>query len=213
MLQRTAQLVHRAAVSRSLARGARGITSEIAKASSRILADDQTRRDFIDSALRVDHAGEYGAVRIYEGQVLRLAFPSSASLLYGLCDHLRLESNCLPCSSFWRLAAVFQSKAVCLLVLLVASAWGFVGQSFIYALVACVQLAVLGSTDVAPIIEVRLLCRCPTTQCVCRLCMCLLSCSLLGGCVLKVLGRFRVHGAGHEANRGSTPCENERAAG
>lgn len=47
----------------------REISTDIAKASSRIQASDQERREIIESMLRVDHAGEFGAVRIYEGQV------------------------------------------------------------------------------------------------------------------------------------------------
>ena len=46
----------------------RGISTDVAKASSRIHADDQERREIVETALRVDHAGEYAAVRIYEGQ-------------------------------------------------------------------------------------------------------------------------------------------------
>ena len=34
---------------------------------------DPTRKEMIDSMIRVDHAGEHGAVRIYEGQLAILA--------------------------------------------------------------------------------------------------------------------------------------------
>ena len=33
---------------------------------------DLSKKDMLDSMIRVDHAGEYGAVRIYEGQLLSL---------------------------------------------------------------------------------------------------------------------------------------------
>jgi hypothetical protein len=46
-----------------------GISTEVAKASSPIRADDQERRKIVEQTIRIDHAGEYGAVRIYEGQV------------------------------------------------------------------------------------------------------------------------------------------------
>lgn len=69
MLPRTGLFLHATAATHFRTLGARKISSEIAKASSRILADDQERREFVDSALRVDHAGEFSAVRIYEGQV------------------------------------------------------------------------------------------------------------------------------------------------
>lgn len=42
---------------------------------------DLSHRDLIDRFLRVDHAGEYGAVRIYEGQLAVLRASSCADVL------------------------------------------------------------------------------------------------------------------------------------
>ena len=47
----------------------RNLSDDIAKASSRIFTTDEDRRRRIEEIIRVDHAGEYGAVRIYEGQM------------------------------------------------------------------------------------------------------------------------------------------------
>lgn len=35
--------------------------------SSRTFTTDEERRQLVDEIIRIDHAGEYGAVRIYEG--------------------------------------------------------------------------------------------------------------------------------------------------
>eukprot|EP01138_Halocafeteria_seosinensis_P006099 gb/GECG01006235.1/.p1 GENE.gb/GECG01006235.1/~~gb/GECG01006235.1/.p1 ORF type:complete len:192 (+),score=18.70 gb/GECG01006235.1/:1-576(+) len=43
--------------------------THLSEISSPIRTTDRRRRELIDEILRVDHAGEYGAVRIYEGQL------------------------------------------------------------------------------------------------------------------------------------------------
>lgn len=43
--------------------------AKLAQVSSPIRTSDPERRNLIDDILRVDHAGEYGAVRIYQGQL------------------------------------------------------------------------------------------------------------------------------------------------
>ena len=41
--------------------------------NSPVFATNRTRKGLVDSMIRVDHAGEAGAIRIYDGQV-RLVF-------------------------------------------------------------------------------------------------------------------------------------------
>ena len=43
--------------------------ARLAALSSHVDTPDQDRKRLIDEIVRVDHAGEYGAVRIYQGQV------------------------------------------------------------------------------------------------------------------------------------------------
>ncbi len=51
-----------------------------------IFGADQERRQRIEELLRVDHAGEYGAVRIYEGQLAVLGRSSVGPLIeVGTC--------------------------------------------------------------------------------------------------------------------------------
>ncbi len=54
----------------------------------------------IDRLLRVDHAGEYGAVRIYEGQLAVLAGSASADIVASMAEkereHLQTFERLLP---------------------------------------------------------------------------------------------------------------------
>ena len=50
------------------------------------LPGDPTRAQLIDSMIRVDHAGEYGAVRIYEGQLAVLGQSDSASVIRRMAE-------------------------------------------------------------------------------------------------------------------------------
>lgn len=42
--------------------------ARLAALSSPAFSSDEERRRLVDEIVRIDHAGEYGAVRIYEGQ-------------------------------------------------------------------------------------------------------------------------------------------------
>jgi ubiquinone biosynthesis monooxygenase Coq7 len=48
------------------------------------LPGDPTREQLIERMLRVDHAGEYGAVRIYEGQLAVLGKSAEAATIRGM---------------------------------------------------------------------------------------------------------------------------------
>lgn len=48
-------------------------TDDVGAASSRITARDPQRKAMVDEMIRVDHAGEVGAVQIYAGQLWALA--------------------------------------------------------------------------------------------------------------------------------------------
>ena len=50
------------------------------------LPGDPTRRDLVERFIRVDHAGEYGAARIYEGQLAVLGRGPKAGLLQHMKD-------------------------------------------------------------------------------------------------------------------------------
>ena len=53
---------------------------------------DPSRNEIIERMIRVDHAGEYGAVRIYAGQQAVLRDGDAATLIRGMAakeaDHL-----------------------------------------------------------------------------------------------------------------------------
>ncbi len=66
--------------------GVRPLSNDVAKQSSRIFTTDERRRRLIEEALRVDHAGEYGAVRIYEGQMAVLGRTAAGPLIEVRCD-------------------------------------------------------------------------------------------------------------------------------
>ena len=53
------------------------------------LPGDPTRRDLVERFIRVDHAGEYGAARIYEGQLAVLGRGPKA----GLLQHMREQEQ------------------------------------------------------------------------------------------------------------------------
>ena len=59
----------------------RHLSNDVAKQSSRIFTTDEQRRQRIEEALRVDHAGEFGAVRIYDGQLAVLGRTASGPLI------------------------------------------------------------------------------------------------------------------------------------
>jgi ubiquinone biosynthesis monooxygenase Coq7 len=50
------------------------------------LPGDPTRRDLVERFIRVDHAGEYGAARIYEGQLAVLGRGPKAAILQHMKD-------------------------------------------------------------------------------------------------------------------------------
>lgn len=53
------------------------------------LPGDPTPAQLVDQIIRVDHAGEYGAVRIYEGQLAVLGKEKSAPLIEHMLDQER----------------------------------------------------------------------------------------------------------------------------
>lgn len=59
----------------------RHLSNDVAKQSSRIFTTDEQRRQRIEEALRVDHAGEFGAVRIYDGQLAVLGRTATGPLI------------------------------------------------------------------------------------------------------------------------------------
>eukprot|EP01138_Halocafeteria_seosinensis_P006098 gb/GECG01006234.1/.p1 GENE.gb/GECG01006234.1/~~gb/GECG01006234.1/.p1 ORF type:complete len:241 (+),score=33.41 gb/GECG01006234.1/:1-723(+) len=74
--------------------------THLSEISSPIRTTDRRRRELIDEILRVDHAGEYGAVRIYEGQLAVLGGGSKDKELLNHMkqqeeDHLRDVSHLL----------------------------------------------------------------------------------------------------------------------
>ncbi|WP_026988691.1 demethoxyubiquinone hydroxylase family protein [Fodinicurvata fenggangensis] len=64
------------------------------------LPGDPTRRQRLESMLRVNHAGEYGARRIYEGQLAVLSKSSSAPVIRHMweqeAEHLQTFEQMLP---------------------------------------------------------------------------------------------------------------------
>ena len=53
------------------------------------LPGDGSQKEMIDQMIRVNHAGEYGAVRIYEGQLAILRNTNSAETLKDMASHER----------------------------------------------------------------------------------------------------------------------------
>jgi len=53
------------------------------------LPGDPNRREMLDRMIRVDHAGEYGAVRIYQGQLSVLGGSASAPLIEHMAEQER----------------------------------------------------------------------------------------------------------------------------
>ena len=51
------------------------------------LPGDPTKKELIERMIRVDHAGEYGAVRIYEGQLAVLGESGSADTIREMVKH------------------------------------------------------------------------------------------------------------------------------
>jgi ubiquinone biosynthesis monooxygenase Coq7 len=64
------------------------------------LPGDLTKEQLIDRILRVDHAGEYGAVRIYEGQLRVLGRSRAAPVIQQMAEkereHLATFNDILP---------------------------------------------------------------------------------------------------------------------
>lgn len=52
---------------------------------------DLSKKDMLERMIRVDHAGEYGAVRIYEGQLAVLGKSQSASEIEHMADQERVH--------------------------------------------------------------------------------------------------------------------------
>ena len=71
----------------------RNLSDDIAKASSRIFTTDEDRRRRIEEIIRVDHAGEYGAVRIYEGQMAVLG-RTAAGPVIEVCERPHRRPSC-----------------------------------------------------------------------------------------------------------------------
>ncbi len=55
------------------------------------LPGDPTKEELIERMIRVDHAGEYGAVRIYEGQLAVLGESGSADIIREMVTHEELH--------------------------------------------------------------------------------------------------------------------------
>lgn len=53
------------------------------------LPGDPTRRELVDRMIRVDHAGEYGAIRIYEGQLAVLGRSAAGPVIREMADKER----------------------------------------------------------------------------------------------------------------------------
>jgi demethoxyubiquinone hydroxylase (CLK1/Coq7/Cat5 family) len=64
--------------------------SDQAKSSVKIRLSKAKKRELIDKILRVDHAGEYGADRIYAGQVAVLGMFSVVSFSCHLMGKINL---------------------------------------------------------------------------------------------------------------------------
>ncbi len=64
------------------------------------LPGDPGRRELLDRMIRVDHAGEYGAVRIYEGQLSVLGRSASAPVIEHMAEqerrHLETFNKLIP---------------------------------------------------------------------------------------------------------------------
>jgi len=58
---------------------------------SPVTGEDARRRALLARMLRVDHAGEYGAVRIYQGQLAVLGRSADAPLLHEMQEHERVH--------------------------------------------------------------------------------------------------------------------------
>lgn len=91
------------------------------------LPGDPSKEELIDSILRVDHAGEYGAVRIYEGQLAVLAGRPAAPAIRRMAEqerrHLAAFDKLLPerrarptlLSPLWHVAGYALGAATALL--------------------------------------------------------------------------------------------------
>ena len=66
----------------------------------RRLPGDPTREQMLERLIRVDHAGEYGAVRIYEGQLAVLGMSASGPVIERM-----LDQECAHLETFDRLVA------------------------------------------------------------------------------------------------------------
>ncbi|MBC6438813.1 MAG: demethoxyubiquinone hydroxylase family protein [Rhodospirillales bacterium] len=51
-----------------------------------LLPGDRSRGDLVESMIRVDHAGEYGARRIYDGQLAVLGGTKAGQVILGMAD-------------------------------------------------------------------------------------------------------------------------------
>ncbi len=73
---------------------------EDSKETARRLPGDLSQEEIVDRILRVDHAGEVGAKRIYEGQLAILKNSSSAELIQHMyrqeLEHLKTFESLLP---------------------------------------------------------------------------------------------------------------------
>jgi len=65
----------------SLKSGTTSVSPTGSVTGDRLMPGDPTRTDFLAQIIRVDQAGEYGAVRIYEGQMAVLRRRSCAPQL------------------------------------------------------------------------------------------------------------------------------------
>ncbi len=63
------------------------LPSRASRVSSHIWCDDEDARSTVDEMLRVDHAGEVGAVRIYEGQMMVLKGTPEYDIVKVCCVH------------------------------------------------------------------------------------------------------------------------------
>ena len=91
------------------------------------LPGDPSRREMVERMLRVDHAGEYGAVRIYEGQLAVLGKSASATVIRRMAEqernHLDTFDRLLPehrirptlLSPFWHVAGFALGAATALM--------------------------------------------------------------------------------------------------
>jgi len=84
----------------SLKSGTTSVSPTGSVTGDRLMPGDPTRTDFLAQIIRVDQAGEYGAVRIYEGQMAVLRRRSCAPQLSHMTEQERLHLD-----RFNRLAA------------------------------------------------------------------------------------------------------------